>query len=62
MYEDGAVHSDAAREVQYFRGLARLAIHHETPHTGGNFHWLIYCHIDSGSRALSQPPKAGLDF
>lgn len=35
MYEDGAVHSDAAREVQYFRGLARLAIHHETPHTGG---------------------------
>lgn len=35
MYEDGAVHSDAAREVQYFKGLARLGIHHETPHTGG---------------------------
>lgn len=33
MYEDGAVHVDAAQEVQYFRGLASLGIHHETPHT-----------------------------
>lgn len=39
MYEDGAVHSDAARKVQYFFffpfGPAGLGIHHETAHTRG---------------------------
>lgn len=40
MYEDGAVNSDAVREVLYFSsffGLAGLGIHHETAHTLGTF-------------------------